>query len=122
MTDHRNTLKGGNAKTMESNQNISQRVRWYSEMVQQLKSLVNDEYGVVILQEIAKDMRCEKLNGNHRLGNNNSDEPATAKQLKYLKQLGTHFDKGITKKEASQLIEEAKAIHGMLNDMKAKQA
>ena len=37
--------------------------------------------------------------------NQESDAPATDKQLRYLERLGVDFDGDVTKKEASELIE-----------------
>ena len=73
--------------------------------------MVEDVYGVAILQEIGKDVRSERLMANRNADNrvNNDNEPATAKQIGYLRSLRVDFADEITKKEASQLIEEAKS-------------
>ena len=73
--------------------------------------MVEDVYGVAILQEIGKDVRSERLMANRNADNrvNNDNEPATAKQIGYLRSLRVDFADEIKKKEASQLIEEAKS-------------
>jgi hypothetical protein len=60
---------------------------------------------MTILQEISKDRRMEEIKAER----NNNNEPATSKQLGYLKKLGVEPEPGITKQEASKLIDEAVA-------------
>ena len=66
----------------------------------------NDAITVVIFQEVIKDMRMKyiaKTNGN---GNGNADALATEKQKEYLRKMGRAFDEGLTKKDASAMIDE----------------
>lgn len=53
---------------------------------------------LAILREVAKDRRMEEIA--------NSD-PATEKQKSFMDSLGIRYDRNITKKEASRLIDEA---------------
>ena len=62
----------------------------------------SDEVAIAILQEIGKD-KMSKIIAEVR-----GDEPATEKQKNYLKDLGVEFDDSITKKEASDKIEQSK--------------
>lgn len=68
----------------------------------------SDSAAVAILQEIGKDRRSnqireEKASVNHEL--------ATEKQKRFMKRLGIRFPAGVTKKEASVLLdEELKAL------------
>ena len=63
----------------------------------------NDDFAVVILQEIGKDARASKIAGT----SGNGDGPATDKQKDYLKDLGIEFEDSITKKEASDMIDQS---------------
>ena len=86
----------------------------------------DDQVAAVILEQIAKDARTERIaatrngngaNGGRSSGNgadtngteNGNGAAATQKQRGYLKDLGVKVPKGLTKHEASKLIEEAKA-------------
>jgi len=64
----------------------------------------NDEVTVVILQEIGKDARTSQISGTSGSG----EGPATEKQKDYLKDLGVAFEDSITKKEASEMIDQSK--------------
>ena len=68
-----------------------------------------------MLQEIGKDGRVEKMRGvSTRPGSqagvgfgSETDQSATPKQLSFLKRLGVEIDAGLTKRDASKLIDEA---------------
>ena len=62
----------------------------------------SDEVAIAILQEIGKDKRS-KIVAEVR-----GDESATEKQKSYLKDLGIEFEDSITKKDASDMIEQGK--------------
>jgi len=84
---------------------IQAKVDQYLELLQQLKSKVSDEGAAVrILNEVAKDVRMEQIR-EEREGMNG--EPATMKQLQYLKTLGMQVSPGLTKRQASRLIDNA---------------
>lgn len=62
------------------------------------------EVAGLILQELGKDRRAEMLKA--RL--NGNEQKPTVKQLRYLERLGIDVPEGITKREASRLIDEAR--------------
>ena len=57
-----------------------------------------------VLVEVAKDRRMQEIREERELRNG---EPATARQLEYLKRLGVEITPGLTKKQASILIDNA---------------
>lgn len=61
------------------------------------------QIAIAVLSEYGKDRRAEMLQ------NNRSNQKPTEKQLRYLKSLGVSIPDGISKQEASKLIEQAKA-------------
>ena len=84
---------------------MQERVDHYLELLEQLKGKVSDEGSAVrILSEISKDVRMEQIK-EEREGMNG--EPATMKQLQYLKTLGIQVSPGLTKRQASRLIDNA---------------
>lgn len=87
-----------------------EKISSYVELFTLLRSSVNDEQvAALILEQIAKDARTQLLiqrNGNHK---SESDVPATEKQLGYLKSLGADVPAGMTKQQASKMIEQLKA-------------
>ena len=92
-------LKGGELKMKAS---IQAKVDHYLELLEQLKGKVSDEGSAVrILSEIAKDERMDQMREERELMNG---EPATGRQLQYLKTLGIQIAPGLTKKQASKLI------------------
>ena len=77
----------------------------YLSTFEQLKKKTGDEHTALsILQEIAKDNRMQQVRAERQAGEN---EAATKKQLEYLKDLGVNVKPGLTKAEASALIDEA---------------
>ena len=82
-------------------ESISNYVELYSEIQDKTG---NDDVTVVILQEIGKDARTMQISG----ASGNGDGPATEKQKDYLKDLGVAFEESITKKEASEMIDQSK--------------
>jgi hypothetical protein len=64
------------------------------------------QVATVILQESGKFKRTEMISGSNRNGN---DKPVTQKQIKYLQDLGILVKPGMTSKEASRLIDEARS-------------
>jgi phage gp16-like protein len=84
---------------------IQAKVDHYLELLEQLKGKVSDEGSAVrILSEIAKDERMDQMR-EEREGMNG--EPATTKQLQYMKTLGVEIAPGLTKRQASKLIDHA---------------
>ena len=83
----------------ETKKNISQYVELYDAIQEKVPS---EEATIAILQEIGKDKRSKMFT------EAKDDELATEKQKAYLKDLGVEFADSITKKEASDLIEQSK--------------
>jgi len=87
------------------NQNMMANVEKYLELFQEIRNKVGDDVVArTVMQEVAKDRRMEEIREERELRNG---EPATAKQLQYLKNLGVAITPGLTKKQASLLIDNA---------------
>ena len=84
----------------ETKKSINQYVELYDAIQEKAPS---EEATIAILQEIGKDKRSKIF------AEVSEDEPATEKQKNYLKDLGVEFEDSITKKEASDKIEECKS-------------
>jgi len=81
----------------EIQKSISEYVELYDAIQEKAPS---NEVAIAILQEVGKDKRTAEIT------EVSSDGLATEKQKNYLKDLGVEFDDSITKKEASDLIEQ----------------
>ncbi len=91
-------------------ENTKQRLEGYLELLEQISEKTqNEQATVVLLQEIAKDQRMERMIEEREARNN---EPATAKQKKFMDNLGIRYQKNVTKREASMLIEEELGRNG----------
>ena len=85
--------------------NMTAKAEKYLNLYQELRKKTGDDRAAQsILAEVAKDLRMDEMREERQLRN---AEPATAKQLQYLKKLGIEVKPGLTKKEASGLIDEA---------------
>ncbi len=93
-----------------------ERVDFYKQLVDQLVGFVPDAAVVAtVVEQVGKDLRMgqilrrEKNTSNGSNGWNGSDEqPATAKQLDFLRNLGVkNIPAGLSKRDASTLIDEA---------------
>ena len=79
----------------------------YVSLLERIREKFGDDTdAMVILQEIKKDIRMKHIQQERSF---NGDFPATEKQLGYLKQLGAEIPEGLAKREASRLIDQAKA-------------
>jgi len=86
------------------NENIKEKVEGYLELLDQINAKTEDATtAIVLLQEVAKDLRTERMIEEREARKN---EPATAKQKKFMDDLGIDFPENLTKQEASKLIEE----------------
>jgi len=82
---------------------VEARLEHYLDLLEEIKDKVGDElFALRILGEIAKDERMEQI----REERNNRTEPATTRQLQFMKRLGIEVPPGCTKAEASRLIDE----------------
>ena len=78
------------------------KIESYARLLDELRAKTGDDTSaLVLLQEIGKDQRTEGING-HRNGSG-----ATPKQKALLDKLNIEYDENITKRAASQLIDEA---------------
>jgi len=57
-----------------------------------------------ILQEMSKDRRVEEMKAEREKA---KQEPATSRQIAYLKVLGVEADEGLSKQNAAKMIEQA---------------
>ena len=81
----------------------------YLELLSEIKAKVGDEATAArILTELAKDERMEQI----REERANRAEPATTKQLQFMKKLGVQVPTGVSKSEASRLIDEELGRNG----------
>jgi hypothetical protein len=92
------------------NQNIQAKLDKYLDLFEELKQKTNDERtALTLLQEVSKDRRMEEIREEREVKNS---EPATTKQLNFMKKLGIDVLPGITKREASMLIDEELGRNG----------
>ena len=88
---------------------IEERASAYLSLFEQLRHKVSDErLAGILLQEIAKDLRMDRIEQSRN--GNGTEAPATAKQIAYLKSLGVQARPGLSKSEASQLIDHHNGI------------
>ena len=91
-------------------QNIQAKLDKYLDLFEELKQKTNDERtALTLLQEVSKDRRMEEMREEREAKNG---ETATTKQMNYMKKLGIDIPAGITKKEASRLIDGELAKNG----------
>lgn len=87
-------------------QETQAKLDFYIEAYEAAMKRVNDDHiAVAIVQEVGKDLRCNGVKQREA----SNGQPASAKQIEYLKKLGVEVPKDLTKREASQLIDEALA-------------
>jgi hypothetical protein len=87
-------------------QNMLGRAEKYLELYNAIKAKTSgdDRLALTVLQEVTKDRRMDEMREEREQRNG---EPATPKQLQFLKKLGVEVRPGITKREASMRIDEA---------------
>ena len=96
-------MKGGIKLNMKKE--MKESIEHYVELYDAIQVKTgNDDVTAVLLQEIGKDLRTSQISGTSGSG----EGPATDKQKDYLKDLGVAFDDSITKKEASEMIDQSK--------------
>ena len=95
-------LKGGDEKM---DKELLEKAESYLEVLDKIKERVSEERTAMsILTEVNKDRRMTEMREERNAENGGT---ATAKQLAYLKRLGVKTKAGLTKQEASVLIDEA---------------
>ncbi len=94
---------------MENEQ--TDKIGHYAKLFREIRVQVDsDQAAAAVLCEVAKDSRSAQIREERRNGNGNGqDGPATPKQTRYLKRLGVEAPEGLTKADASQLIDEVLA-------------
>jgi hypothetical protein len=91
---------------------IQDKAGYYLNLFEQIRKRVMDvPLSMVILQEIGKDIRQERI-GTREYSNGNGDSPATDKQIGYMRKLGIPVPENLTKREASRLIDGARDGNG----------
>jgi hypothetical protein len=90
----------------------------YLDLVKNIKRQVNEpELVAALVTEISKDRRVQEMRAerkafvevSHDNGDNGNDLPATVKQKEFLLDLNVAIPKGLTKRQASELLEQALA-------------
>lgn len=66
------------------------------------------QIAIAVLGEYGKDRRAEVMKEARLNGYSNGNGQPTPKQIAYLKRLGIEMPEGLTKQQASKLIDEAK--------------
>ncbi len=93
---------------------VTEKIDEYLKLFESIKARVGDERAAMdILKEVQKDLRMAQIR-EERASNGNGngqreDAPATQKQRDYLGRLGVNAPAQLTKKQASELIDEALA-------------
>ena len=90
---------------MENDNQYQQDLDWYAEVYAAVAERVDDKtVAIALTQEMAKDRRSRKR---AQEGGGNGTQEASEKQIRYLKKLGVDVEPGISKAEASRMIDEA---------------
>jgi hypothetical protein len=86
--------------------NLMAKAEKYLTLFEEIKKKAGGDERIAqaVLVEVTKDRRMEEMREEREARNG---EPATPKQLDYLKNLGVPVSQGLTKKQASELIDEA---------------
>ena len=87
-------------------QNMLGKVEKYLDLFSEIKARTNgdDRLALLVMQEVTKDRRMEEMKGERASRNS---EPATSKQLEFLKKLKIEIPPGLSKKQASGFIDSA---------------
>ena len=88
-------------------ENIKGKLDSYLELFDEIRQRTQDERTAVsLLQEICKDRRMDQM---QKERNSRNDLPATEKQISFLESFCVPIPVGLTRKQAYNLIENAKA-------------
>jgi hypothetical protein len=90
---------------------MDSKVTEYVELFEATKMQVgNEEIALALVEQIGKDRRVEAMTSRTGFGQQSSgDMPATEKQLSFMRRLGVEITPGMTKREASELIDSARS-------------
>lgn len=87
---------------------IEQKLEGYLELLDEIKQRIgDDDIAMTLLSEIAKDLRMNEIQQERSF---NGNAPATEAQLAYLRRLGAVIPEGLTRSQASKLIDSTKAL------------
>lgn len=90
--------------------NLTAKVEKYLALFEEIRKRTSDDrVAQAILVEVAKDRRMDEMKEEREAGNT---EPATPKQLQFMRELYIDIPGGVTKKQASELITIAKERGG----------
>ena len=79
----------------------------YVELYEELKAKVGSEdVALAIVEQVGKDNRVERMRSSVVQNGTNGEQPATEKQIAYLKVLNVEVSEGLTKSQASELIDQ----------------
>jgi len=85
-------------------EDMKEKLNCYLELLDEIKAKTeNEQVAVAVFGEIAKDFRMKRMIEEREARNN---EPATAKQKKFMDDLGIKYQRNVSKREASALIDE----------------
>jgi hypothetical protein len=85
-------------------ESTKEKVADYLEVFNEIKEKTDDAtVAIALLSEICKDRRMQEIKEQKEANNN---ELATERQKRFMKNLGIKIPQGVTKKEASMLIDE----------------
>jgi hypothetical protein len=99
--EYSNDCKEVDKKMDES---TKEKVADYLEVFNEIKKKTDDStVAIALLSEICKDRRMQEIKEQKEANNN---ESATERQKRFMKNLGIKIPQGVTKKEASMLIDE----------------
>ncbi len=91
----------------QENEFVEKRFETYLGLYGGILGKVNSpEVALGILQECARDRRMQEIRQEKERGNGDA---ATERQIAFLRDLGVEVEPGLTKRQASQLIDEARA-------------
>ena len=93
-------------------QEIQTKIDLYSQVFNDAKERVGDEAALAIVDQIGKHLRMAEIRSGNGSGgvvvsDDGDDQAATPKQIAYLKRLGAEVPVGISKQEASVMLDEA---------------
>ena len=85
---------------------VQTKINEYALLIEQIRNRLGDDADTLaVLQEIGKDIRANNI---QQTKSYNSDYPATENQIAYLKRLGSKIPEGLTKRQASKMIDDFK--------------
>jgi hypothetical protein len=88
---------------------VQTKISEYFDLIEAISEQIdNPEIAMVVLQELRKDMRTEEMRQS-RDHAPTGNFPATENQIAYMARLGINAPEGVTKQQASELIDRARA-------------